>query len=290
MLRLGFLIVAVSLGSTADAATLIVQTVSSMRGVNVDGPVGGSDIQGVATNTASGDAFAQFSSQMSIPGGVTSGFASGNVANGQMKARIQSNPGTYYVGVDDVDVYFAEGGGASEVAISETFIASGSGTVRFDLAFDGFWDIAAQQYLFNSPSGLEAGFFDAMWQIQGSLTLAGLGVLSGDSFFFKNNDDPDTGSVVGVLSAAASVIDGQEYGISMSLLTQLIGGASGGIDFSNTAVLSFTSDPGVTLQFSDSRFLSQMSAIPLPAPGVLLLFAIGGLAAFGRRRLASKQA
>lgn len=270
--------------SGADAATLIVQTSSYMAGISLDGPVGGTDYQGIATNTAAGDASAQFFSQMSIPGGTTSGFASGNVATGEMRAQIQTNPGTYFGGIDGVPVNAAQGSGVSEVLISETFIASGSGALRFDLAYDGFWDLAPQQYLSCCDvNGPVAGFFDPSWLILGSLTLAGSGLLSGETFFHTNSYDPDSGSVAGVLSAFGWVVEGREYGISMHLLTGILGGATGGINFANTAVLSFSTDPGVTLAFDDSRFLSQMAVIPLPASGLLLLAAAGALVTCRKR-------
>jgi hypothetical protein len=274
--------------SAADAATLLVETRSFASGFTDDGPVGGSDIQSVVTNTAGGDASALLTSAMTIPGGATSGLASGNIATGEMKARIGTNPGTYYGGIDGVGVIGAQGGGVSQVLISETFVASGSGTVRFDLAYDGSWSLGPQPFLSCcDESGPVAGFFDPQWGIEGGLTLGGPGVLSGENFFFAYGSDPDGGSVAGVLTAFATLIDGQEYGISMTLVTAIYFGATGGIDFSNTAVLRFTTDPGLTLAFADDRFLSAMAPVPLPASGLLLLLPLIGLARLRNRRARS---
>ena len=67
MYRYPFLVALLAVsGSGADAATLIVQTSSYMGGISSDGPVGGTDYQGIATNTAGGDASAQFFSESLI--------------------------------------------------------------------------------------------------------------------------------------------------------------------------------------------------------------------------------
>jgi len=278
-----------------ESATLQVQAIASASGVDVSsGLVGGTDNQAISTNTASGSASGTVSASSSTSVASASAFASADVATGQLKASVSGNPGTYYHNIPSSPVWASQVVVSANALVSETFVAVGSGTVQFDLAFNGNWNIAPQPYLMccDPVLGVVAGFYQPQWLLSGSIALGGSGgLLAGDGFAYVSPNDPLQGSISGVLSIMATLVDGADYGISAALDTFFFDGI-GGIDFSHTATLSYSASPGVSLLFSDSRFLTidpnSPAPVPLPAGAVLLGSALFGFGAVASKRRQSK--
>ncbi|MFM2354392.1 MAG: hypothetical protein RLZZ528_128 [Pseudomonadota bacterium] len=270
------------------SATLSVQGIVGLSGIDAQTGLasGGTDNQSIGTNNASSGASGAVTANVTGSYGNGTAYASANLSTGQIKASVGGSAGTYYTNILTAPVIGQELSVVASSVMSDTFTVSGTGTVRFDLAYDGFWDLSPQPYLsccdsFGNPV---AGTFSPMWFAFGSLTLGSNGVVAGDQFAFSHSTDPLTGAASGVLSISATLIDGFTYGISAAL-DVLMNYASGTVDFANTATLSYFASPGVTLTFSDPLFLSVDPNAPAPVPlpaGVFLLGA--GLIALGALR------
>jgi hypothetical protein len=169
----------------------------------------------------------------------------------------------------------------------ETYSISGSGSVRIEMDYDGIWDITAQTCIL-----CQDGVFAEQWQALGSLSAVGGGgnINGARDHFQLNQSSPSAGSTSGTLVLTGTVSDGATLHVTSELLTQILEGTNGIVDFYRTAYLSVTFLDGAVGNPSDSRFLSiepdrgQPSLIPLPASGLLLLGAFGGLALMRLRR------
>jgi hypothetical protein len=200
-----------------------------------------------------------------IPGtasAITSGSA--DIVSGKLRSRSEANSAAN--GTVPIESY-----SNTEIALNETFTVSGNGTVSASLVYDGFWSVVP---LF---TGTFAGF-----GAQTTVTLGNTvnGNVSADDFFIEPFPNGNTGSAAGELTAQLLVADGDTIALSAVLRTSVLQG-KGFVDFSNTSVLSLILSPGITLKFSDDRFLSgatNPSPVPLPAGLPLLVVAIGAFA------------
>ncbi len=118
--------------------------------------------------------------------------------------------------------------------------------------------------------------------------------------FFTFNVVPDTFDGDAVFSVAGTDGTGNTISYSENLLSGFspvlrfneftFGGASA-FDFTNVAALSFKIDSTSTRGNVDGQLASiEVSAVPVPAAGLLLLGALGGAAALRRRKTAKKAA
>lgn len=271
---------------SAHAATISAYGNVSVTGYDtLGGPAGGNDYKEISTNTAGGDAHGSVDAFVSSVAGYGSASASADIATGQLKAKVGGNVGTYYSPSTGAGIFSQELVSSASALVSETFSVMGSGIVRFELAYNGFWNIVAQPYISccdfdaNPSTGIVTGIFDPAWFAFGSLVLGGDGGPISDTFEFRNDVDPLTGSASGILSVSALLVEGHDYGIS-STIDMFMSYSSGAIDFSHTATLSYFLDPGMSIIFDDARFLTvdpdAPSPIPLPASFVLLASALLG--------------
>ena len=132
-----------------------------------------------------------------------------------------------------------------------------------------------------------------------TLTYSGLNLMnSRDTGFFNFVVVPDTFDGDAVFSVFGEDADGNTISYSENLLADFSPilrfnefefGESDMFDFSNVATLAFTFDTSNTRGNVDGQLASiEVSAVPVPAAGLLLLGAMGGLA--GLRRRKAKQA
>lgn len=190
------------LGGPATAATLLVQVSAAATGVDIaTGPVGGSSLDTISTNTASSSASATATASASTPIASASGFASANIASGQLKARFSANPGIAYSSIDSEPVWNSFASGFAQAFFSETFTAVGSGTVEFTMAYDGIWNLGAQTQISccDPLGGIVTSFVDPNWLLSGTVTLGGGGVLASDQFAYLTGDIL-SGNIDGILS------------------------------------------------------------------------------------------
>jgi hypothetical protein len=88
------------------------------------------------------------------------------------------------------------------------------------------------------------------------------------------------GSVVNTLSVSFFGRDGTATFVTTNLITQILAGTSGTVDFAKTATLSFLLADGQSVVFGDGRTLTgspDVSDVPLPSSLFLLLGAMGVL-------------
>ena len=151
-------------------------------------------------------------------------------------------------------------------------VASGPGMVTVSMAYDGFWDL-------ERTDGGDTPFWQAIATLDTSHTHR-------EDVMFNWNNSPNAGSADGVLSATGFFgIGSTDLTISATLLTQILAGTGGTVNFSNTAILSIVTSLGTTVTFADDRVLSvDPSAVPLPAALPLLGGALSLLGFFGWRR------
>jgi hypothetical protein len=113
-----------------------------------------------------------------------------------------------------------------------------------------------------------------------------------DTFLLNQTTSERAGSTAGTLSVVGEVRDGDIVNITSTLLTQMLAGTNGTVDFARTAYLSVSFFDGATGTPNDPRSLtvdpraSQPSVIPLPASALLLPVGLGLMAALRRRKRA----
>lgn len=173
------------------------------------------------------------------------------------------------------------GFGSAKATVRGQVVAGGAGDITFFLDLSGFWNLSAVPATASFPNPqFNQVTVDARFQVTGPGGAQPLDQFLTTSTLFN-------GSVSQRLQSTISVNSGDAIRIDTSLLTN-VQGASGVVDFSNTASLGYFSPDGVPLTFPDDGFLSNAAAIPAPLPGALLA---GGLAlaigmAARRRRVA----
>lgn len=170
--------------------------------------------------------------------------------------------------------------GVASGTVRENFTVSGTGTLTAVVAFDGAvaatppaigpaqTAVFGQLTLFNrATNDLGRQTFNDNLQVFGSIA--------------KSYDE--------LLMVEIDVTDGQQLFFEFLLSVQVIAG-NGFADFLNTAHMVIQTSDGVSLNFSDSRFLSEAALpgvnadVPLPAGGWLLLTALGAMAVRSRTR------
>lgn len=215
-------------------------------------------------DTVGNDSFYQTGTSASGEGASASSSGSVDIETGLLRSRTETDLSAPTSGTG------IEASGNTQVSLDLGFTATGSGNITVQLAVDGFWDLSREDGA-------------TQWQAQGSLSL---GSSQFDSFGLGATD-PSAGIFDDILEISFNVQDGEEYTIHTSLFTQILAGTEGVVDFSNTAALSFFTDPSVQLAFDDPRALTidpSTSTIPLPAGVWGLLAALGSFAALRRRR------
>jgi hypothetical protein len=227
----------------------------------------------VTSNSNVDGTFTNNSVSAAIPGTASaSTFGSVDIVSGKLRAKIVATNEAN--GIDPI-----ESSGSTGILLNETITVSGSGSISALLAYDGFWSV--------SPTFPSTA---AVYLAQTTITLGNTvtGNVSEEGFVVNSSEDSGAGSARGVLTAQLNVTDGDIIALSAVLSTVIVSG-EGFIDFSNTATMSFVLSPGITLKFSDNRFLSgttNPSPVPLPAGLPLLVSAIG---AFGIGRWALRK-
>lgn len=118
--------------------------------------------------------------------------------------------------------------------------------------------------------------------------------------FFTFNVVPNTFDGDAVFTVAGTDTNGDTISYSENLLSgfnpvlrfnEFTFGASDAFDFNNVAALSFKIDSTTTRGNVDGQLASiEVSAVPVPAAGLMLLGALGGAAALRRRKTAKKAA
>lgn len=269
------------LASPAAAATLNIQTDASVNSV-------GALLRD--TQTYNGDtlseppARAQTSSRTN-GNDLGEAFASVDSTTGVLRSRVTASAIPVVAGL----LYTPDVNVASFMTLSETFTISGSGSIRVEVAYDGEWALTPNTFDFTAIGGT-SGDFGTGWQAQGTLELVTGSGLSRDFFALNQNSAPRSGSTAGVLSVTGNVRDGEFISVASSLLTQILAGTNGTVDFARTAYLSVSFFDGATGVPNDPRFLSvdplanDPSVIPLPASALLLPVGLGLMAALRRRR------
>ena len=199
--------------------------------------------------------------QTETPNTFASSESSVDIVTGKLRSRSEASSNS------SLD-FPNESGSSSTVLLDETFTVVGNGTVTVAMAYDGFWSVVPK--LVDTPS-LGAGI---------NLALGNRGNVDSQSFSLTNSTVGNSGSTAGTLNTSVAALNGDTLTLHALLTTEISRGI-GSIDFANTATLSFILSPGLTLKFSDDRFLSgtsNPSPVPLPAGLPLLVSAIG---AFG---------
>ena len=178
--------------------------------------------------------------------------------------------------------------GFGDFSLSETFSVSGSGSVTFSVAVDGFLEKSF-------------GFGGLSASTEGVLRLASANRYNADVIdFFSRTLGTTLGgtSIVDeVLTATIEMFDGETLEFTYSADATTFANANeyrpdvfAESNFLNTARISFFTDDGVSLTPSDPAFLSDVGldepigAVPLPAGLPLLLAGLGALGFASRRR------
>ena len=271
----------VGIASPIAAATIQMQTVVT---VNADG--GRIDEITTYFGDTIADGPARTQDDLANNGADTgTAFASADATTGVTRSRVSASAIPVVFGLPytpDVNV-------ASFVQLSEGFTVSGSGSIRVEIDYDGVWDLTPNTFDFTAIGGT-AGDFGLGWQAQGVLELVTPQGFTRDTFALNQNTAAGSGSVAGTLSAVGQVRDGDVVVVNSSLLTQILAGTNGTVDFARTAYLSVSFFDGATGTPNDPRFLSvdprpvQPAPIPLPASALLLPAALGALGLLRRRK------
>ena len=169
------------------------------------------------------------------------------------------------------------GFGSAKAAVRGQVVAAGSGDITFFLDVSGLWNLTAVPVTAGFPTPqVNQVTVDARFQVTGPLGAQPLDQFLTVSPLFND-------SVAERLQSTIAVSAGDTIRIDTSLLTN-VQGASGIVDFSNTASLGYFSPDGVALSFPDDGFLSNAAAIPVPLPGVLLAGSLAFAAGLAVRR------
>lgn len=174
-------------------------------------------------------------------------------------------------------------------ALGESYAITGSGRIRIEMAYDGLWNVAAQQF----DNGGTVGSFALGWLASGSLALSGVTSETGDRAFQLDQSSANaSGTTSGLLWAEGNVNAGDTIGVNSMFSTSINGGTNGTVDFSHTAYFNVSFLDGASGTPSDPKFLSNpggggLPSVPLPASVVLLAGALGGFGVVGRRRRAA---
>ncbi|MEO1657824.1 MAG: hypothetical protein AAFR65_08885 [Pseudomonadota bacterium] len=284
---LGSLVGGCLLLATADAATIVASVNQDARDNTNDDPIAGGIEQ------VSGPLDGRVDLSLSGADGVAS-----------TRGRLTVNPLTGVLASEayaDLETNLSGNNSARSsafISITETFIATGSGTVTFNFAFDGGLAVDGTATSANVRAKLEASRFNPRRE-----------VVSDDAFYLSERDRdgavrntvdgvptvPSSSlSVDDLLTVSIGANDGQRISLSLvfNIATAVSPNGQGGeasSDFFSTGYLSFLTSDGLTLTPSDPLFLSEASGVgpgaevPIPAAGWMLLTGLGAL--LGRRRL-----
>lgn len=272
-------------GAPATAATIVMQTAASASAV-------GALINDTSTyfgDTITDGPTRQQSALATNGNDTGTAFASADATTGVTRSSVTGSAIPVVFGLQytpDVNVF-------SLVRLSEGFTVSGNGSIRIEVDYDGVWDLTPNTFDFTAIGGT-AGEYGVQWQAQGTLELGTSSGFARDSFLLNQTTAARTGSAAGTLSVVGQVRDGEIVNVTSSLLTQMLAGTNGSVDFARTAYLSVSFFDGATGVPNDPRFLSidprpgeQPAVIPLPASALLLPVSLGLMAALRRRRRAA---
>ncbi|MFL4469979.1 VPLPA-CTERM sorting domain-containing protein [Tateyamaria armeniaca] len=171
------------------------------------------------------------------------------------------------------------------ISLAEDFTITGTGNITFRLGLEGLLSHASTRNFGGEGSAVNA-FMRLVDNSSGFTTLG--------SDRFSQNATFNTSAVIDeLLEFTVNITESKTYlfNLSMDASTAVRergfgnSGASSA-DFFNTAFLSFTADPTLTVTTGDPAFLSGTTPapVPLPAAGWLLLAGLGGLGALRRRK------
>jgi len=222
------------------------------------------DVMGTAT-TPNDPANLANSSTAALSNATADAMGEVDAATGTLKAKVSTSlPGAMATtGVD--------GTAFADTSIQESFTVSGAGSVTFFLTFDGMWSL--------SSAGAGPDWLTVVDLSLGSTTV---------NQTFDPSQSANAGTALETLEIKAFLFGSSPQTVTAGLSTRILGDTSGSIDFFSTAVLSYEADPGVTLSFADTGFLSGpatggASVVPLPDAGWMLLTA--ATCFLGMRRL-----
>lgn len=259
---LGFVAVVLMASSAAQAATINLETtarVSDVPEVTDDRFFDSSVLPIVGAKTATADAS---NAGASVVATTTTDLAAGTIKN-KLTPTVSNTE------------FFGFGSAMSALTGQVQVLTGGSITFLFDLA--GFWNLTAVPTTAMSPNPqLTNVTVDARFQVLGP---GGADPLEQ----FITSSSALNVSIDELLASTIVVAPGDTIEIQASLLTN-VQGASGMVDFSNTASLGYFSPDGVALNFPDDGFLSSATVVPLPLSGILLAGAVATAVGAGWRR------
>ncbi|WP_375230131.1 VPLPA-CTERM sorting domain-containing protein [Roseobacter sp. S98] len=237
-------------------------------------------------------------------------------AEGTSNYTVDSRTGLFRLGsFASLDRNVSDGsraGGNIRVTLTESFVAQGTGTAQFLFDYDGAFsndgdDNSRRGYSANSrvEAELSATVQDGNRRVTTRDRTGASQTFSGGSGFFTSFSeilDYNNNNLFSELSSISfDLVDGQAFDLSVSFFVGSGAGINEGrsnADFNSTGYLSFTTSDGLNLLASNRNFLADavgrptdpdpddptdVSAVPLPAGGVLLLAGLAGFAAVGRK-------
>lgn len=167
------------------------------------------------------------------------------------------------------------------LTITETFIASGTGTATFQFAFDGLLTALSDAGSTNVRSTIETSRFNPTREVVSDTFSAVNQYVNGSLDTSINGSSIPPEPILGIdelLTVSIGANDGQRitmmlsFAIVSAVNTQGTGFAAS--DFGSTGYLSVATTDGLSLAASDPAFLSS-TEVPVPGAAVLLLSGLG---------------